>query len=267
MKIWKSFLLRLPVYLLIAAAIGFGVWQFIKKNVPADAWDAIWQHGDTQPNAQLLPENVIGMGELFEYTPPGAEGTMRCRITDARVVHSAAECPPEALIQEGWFWDETGRIPYENWFTEGGAYDQGCRIVLIELELTNVDAKASVSDGSLGSTDGFFRDPYAFLAYDVIQLADLSKPYEMPDNVDYREYWFSYYSGYGQYAPEDDPDTIGVEPFVVKVEAGQTVCYTLGFLLQGEDGKTVDLPMLRATRGADSDTKTGLFIELELVDG
>ena len=264
MKNWKSFLLRLPIYALIVAALGFGIWKFVNENKLPDGLTDVVPTVATEANTDLMPEQVIGIGDTFEYWPSKAKGHMLCRITGARVVRSAAECPPEELFVEGGFWDDGGKIDYENWFADGGAYDQGCRVVLVELELTNVDATALLSDGSLTMTDGWFSDAYAFLGYDVINLANLSVVYKTPETVDYQEYLSGYCSYYGEYAREDDRETLGVEPFAVRIEPGKTVTYTLGFLLPGKDGKAVDLTMLRAIRGADSDTKTGLFIDLGL---
>ena len=270
-----NFLKRLPIYLLILALVGYGVKRFMDQNQPpevlSDVIPTVPTQVPTQPEdpASLL-KNVVSVGGYFDIYPRYGDGHFRCRIINATVVQDASVCPPKELFYDGTRFvrmieDGGGYASgeYEEWFVEGGAYDHGDRVILIELEMTNVDFVGRIYDGSFTSEDGYFKDPYAIQPYMPIQLADLARSYVVQGYRELKEYDCKYFSELGKYG-EDDPETIGSEQLAIQILPGETKTCTLGFLVENKDGKPVDMSMLRVILNADSYTETGIFIELGL---
>lgn len=258
----KRFLKLLPIYLLVLIACGYGIWQFIEKNQMPEVFQEVLPPPPTKPqklNTEIMPKNVISMGDTFEYWPSRATGHFQCRITGVSVVKDPSECPPVEMFMEKSFFFHEG---YEN----AEHYAQGARIVLVELELTNIDAEGYAYDGTISMSCGWFKDPYVFYPDSAINLADLAVTHGEDENLDYDEYISLYFSERYAYMPEDDPDTMGVEPSAIRIAPGETKTYTLGFPIGGRDGKPIDMTMLRAVVAADSNHLTGLFIDLELED-
>ncbi|MBQ7346307.1 MAG: hypothetical protein IJW45_09660 [Oscillospiraceae bacterium] len=258
MKKWKMYLGRLPVYALLLAALGYGLWKFGQEHEPPEqigVESTEETSGDVpyQKNDGIMPTNVIQIGDTFRHQPYMSEGHFQCKVIGARVVRDASECPPKELFVEsgGRLSAGTERYPYEEWFTEGGAYDQGARVVLVDLEVTNVDAVSLLDEED------------AFFLYDVIQVADLTKLMVTKDGkLEFYDYWelgFDYLSYYGQYPSEDTMMAVAM-----KVAQGETVRYTIGFTVDAAPGFPVDVTMLRAILDANSDTQTGVFIDLGL---
>lgn len=223
-------------------------------------------------NTEIKPQNVIQIGESFSLRPMKAEGELRCTVTKVWIVEEQSQCPAEDAFDLTGLWayppgDSVGRIFwYKEWFTEGGAFDLGARVLMVELSVTNVDAVAALDDGTMTSP-GWFLDPYLFYAHDPIQTADLSV-IQGPEGHEYfsgvgENIYFSEQGKYGQ----DDLETPGIETFGIKIPPGETVTYTLGYCVHGEpDGKVRDLSSLWLSVGADHDVKTGVFIDTKLED-
>lgn len=57
-----------------------------------------------------------------------------------------SQCPPEEKFLDPWalvFQDgKEVSVKYEEWFTDGGAFDLGAQLLLVDLTVTNVDAVA-----------------------------------------------------------------------------------------------------------------------------
>ena len=221
-------------------------------------------------NTEVMPEHVIQIGDEFEYTPAAnVEGHFLCRVTDVRVVQDEAECPPPELWLDTWLValvdGEEVRYEYEEWFTEGGAYDHGCRVILVEVSMTNVDAESRLHDGTyLG---GPFKDPYLFTAYNVVKLVDLSSVQSLGGEhhsyLDYRQGHFSFLRP----DSEDDLETNGNEQHAIRIAPGETVSFTLGFSLDAEqEGEARDLSQLMLSVGANTSAKEGVFIDPKLGD-
>lgn len=220
-------------------------------------------------NRELMPENVLQIGDSFEYTPYNATGHLLCSVTDVRVVSDAAGCPPKEMFDAPFFAVVDGEwvgYDYEEWSTEGGAFDRGCRLVLADVTMTNVDAVMKLDNGTFEDS-GLFYDPYLFLGYQAVRIADLTGVQTAPDgqHKSYLSVTSDYYSYRGRYHAEDDPDTIGIEPHAIRIAPGETVSFTVGFLLStDEEGKQKDLSMQWLSVGANTDVETGTFIDTAL---
>ena len=224
----------------------------------------------SQKNDGVMPEQVLQIGDSFDYTPFKATGHLSCKVTNVRVVTEAAECPPKEFFSEDMIWamvdGESIEYEYEEWFTEGGAFDHGGRLLLADLTVTNVDAHMRLDNGTFYET-GDFLDPYLFYGYYVVTLADLTRIEASGDgsHQNYTNHSTDYYSYMGQFFTEDNPDSIGYEPYAIRIAPGETVKYTVGFLLDtDEEGNPKDLSKQWLCVGAYADVKEGIFIDTAL---
>lgn len=224
-------------------------------------------------NTEIKPKNVIRMGESFEFLIPESKGTghFLCTVTGARILTDESQLSlvePNQLLEgdklvatidgEGVFY------PYDEWFTEGGAFDRGCRFILVDLSVTNVDAQ-----GWLDSEEprGFFEERYTFHSYEFISLANLSRYTEVDEQYDFARVHCRYFDKMGDFCPEDILTTLGYEPYAIQILPGQTVTYTLGYGVNTDlEGNPVPLSDLMVVAGADRNAETGIFIDLELED-
>lgn len=226
-------------------------------------------------NTEIKPKNIIKIGESFDFPIPEFTGTghFSCTITGARILTDESQLTldsPEQLMEGGILGaviDDDGNytlFPYEEWFTEGGAFDHGCRVILIDLSVTNVDAEAFLDSGE---PRGFFEDPYAFYAEHCISIANLSRYTEVDGQYDYGNQNCFYFDKTGDYCAEDIFSTLGVEPYAIQILPGQTVTYTLGYGIPTDrDGNPYKLSDLMAVVGSNMNAETGIFIDLELGD-
>lgn len=221
-------------------------------------------------NTEVMPEHVIQIGDEFEYTPEVyVEGHFLCTVTDVRVVQEEAECPPAELwVSDSLAADVNGEeviFEYEEWFTEGGAYDHGCRIILADVTMTNVDAESELDDGT--NSGGPFKDPYLFTAYNVLNLVDLSSVRSLGGKY---HRFLGYDRGYFSFLrpdSEDDRETNGNEHQAIRIAPGETVSFTVGFLLHADpEGGIRDLSQLMLSVGANTSAKEGVFIDPKLGD-
>ncbi len=215
----------------------------------------------------IMPNHVIRIGDSYKYYPDYASGHFLCTVTDARVVTQESECPPLDMIDTGWLWatEDGERVLFEKaeWFTEGGAFDRGCRMVLVDLTVTNVDAIANLDDGTF-TTNGYFLDPYAFHAYAVGSMVDLTLTFDY--GMQYVDYKHDYFSLLGQYS-EDNLETLGAEHYAIRILPGETVSYTLGYPVDAnEDGSPKDLSDVMFCTGSNRFIKDGVFVDLALGD-
>lgn len=223
-------------------------------------------------NTEIKPQNVIQIGDSFDFFVDEYKGTghFSCTITGARILTDESQLTldsPDQLEEGGELivkGDGGIVFPYEEWFTEGGAFDHGCHFILIDLAVTNVDAEAFLSSGDPW---GFFEDPYAFYASHFISVANLSRYTEVEGQYDYVNENCMYFDQTGDYCAEDIPATIGIEPYAIQILPGQTVTYTLGYGIHTDlDGNPYKLSDLMAVVGANQNAETGIFINLALED-
>lgn len=197
-------------------------------------------------NTKILPKNYIQFGDSFEYYPQSSDGHFECSVTDVQLVTEQSQCPAEdkfLYVRSVGFVDgEPREFEYDEWFTEGGAFDLGTRLVLVDLTVTNVDAVAWLDNGTFNGDCGYFRDEYAFAINDIIQLMDLTRVFgEKADQYYHGLGGFAYFSRAGEFEEEDILDTIGHEKFALKILPGETISFTVGYLVDGsEDGKPRD---------------------------
>lgn len=206
-------------------------------------------------NTTILPKNVLQIGDSFEVYPDLADGHFICTVTDVRVVSEQSQCPPV----EQFYLPYLGGVvdgkdyfyQYDEWFTEGGPFDQGTRLVLVDLTVTNVDAVAWLDNGMNNSECGYYWHDYAFPSHQFVYLMDLTKVYGYGDDRYYQnEGEFIYYSRRGEYLEQVDlteeeiTDSLGNEETAIAVKPGETVSFTIGYGVHGEpDGTPVDLSL------------------------
>lgn len=235
---------------------------------------------DTEPterrvegNTEVLPQNVIQIGESFPCTAFQGEGSLQCAVTKVWILDEQSQCPSEEnfyltglhAYSEG---DPNGRLyRYDEWFTEGGAFDLGARLLMVELSVTNVDAEAWLDDGTNKGDIGWFTNPYLFYAYCPIKTADLSV-LEGPEGYE----CFAgigecvYFSEMGKYS-EDDMNTVGYEPMAIEIKPGETVTYTLGYNISGDSGGQMrNFSTLWLAVSGTMDVDEGIFIDTKLGD-
>ena len=230
---WKAFLLRLPVYLVLIAVVGVGIWNWWKQfGLPEPLQEVL----PTQPPPaeqgippEKLVKNILSIGDTFSVYPWEATGHLDCKVLSARFVNEEADCPREWLIGEGYleaYNDEHGSYVYDEWFLPGGPLEQGARLVNIELEVTNVDAVANVQVGDFdpAACDAYYREPDLFDGYNLLVIADLGT---MDSYGNSSWYHTALFSETGKYAPEDDVGTVGNERYALKLAPGETKQITL----------------------------------------
>ncbi len=232
-------------------------------------------------NTAILPENVIPIGESFDIDANQlmpADGHFTCTATNVWVVTEESQCPPKEAMDEHAYVEayvdgEPKTFEYEEWFTEGGAWDHGARMVMVDLTVTNVDAVAWLDDGTFtGSCGDYFHD-YAFACNRFVNLVDLSELHGMKgDEYCYAERMV-YFSRKGEYieatglTEEEVIDSLNDDNYAIMAKPGETVSFTLGFMISGEkDGKPADLSMrwLCVMQEGFYTIKDGLYIDTKL---
>lgn len=238
MKTIKQFLKRLPIYLLIVAAVSYGVWQFFEKNkapevlLPQETTEVTEYTGPTPEYAGYLD-----IGDTFESKQYYHTGILECTVTDIRIVEEESQCPPN-----DWFYtplvvmvgDRAQVCDREDWFTEGGAFDQGCRIVVVDMTVKNRDA-VGLLEGQGGDTN----DPTAFNMSWLMKLVDRSIVRTQKGD----EPWYESYLGMGfslldSYIPEE----VGGDSCYVQLPPGEEISFSLCYpVYQNSDGSPKDL--------------------------
>lgn len=225
----------------------------------------------TNSNTAVLPKNYIQIGDSFDYYPDLADGHFECTVTDVRIISEQSQCPPEKQFTVPWACGvKNGKeitFEYDSWFTEGGAFDLGARLILVDLTVTNVDAVAWLDNGLLNEDCGYFCDAYAFPTNQIVTLVDLSDV----QGIDPDRYYFGqgaeYFSLAGEFAEEDIPNTLGTENFAIKIMPGETSSFTIGYIVNGgEDGQPRDPSRwwLGIGNSGGYYVEHGRFIELNL---
>lgn len=244
MKKWKDVLKRMPIYLVLVAALGFGLWKFYEENgLPATKdEESVGQATEPSVDPGIPPEelvdNVIQIGDSFSVYPEYSTGHLECKITSARLVTEAADCPREWQYGDGARLDVYaeeedggGAYPYDEWFQPGGALDLGAQLVRVEVEITNVDAVAAVqAEPRFDPSNPYaaFREPDLFESLYLFHVTDLGT-LDVHGNSDWSHARF--FSEMGQYAQEDDPDTIGNECYALQLAPGETKQLSLIFMV------------------------------------
>ena len=101
MKRWKSFLYRLPIYLVLVAVVGTGFWYYLKQiSLPEQLQEVL--PTEPPPAEQGIPpeklvKNIISIGDTFSVYPWRSTGHLDCKVLSARFVNEEADCP-----RSGW---------------------------------------------------------------------------------------------------------------------------------------------------------------------
>ena len=215
----------------------------------------------TKNNARIMPENVIQMGESYEFSTMQADGHFLCTVTGARLVTKQSECPPKE-----WFDTEfevtldtlDQQYPYDEWFTEDGAFEQNCRLILVDISVTNVDAQSWLDNGTFTAGCGWFADSNLFYAYDFGKLADLDTIITQNNADQYMATGALGFSRFGEYA--DDLNTKGYEPSAIRIPPGETVSFTLAY--PHNTSKELSSRMLCVS--LDTGAENGIFVDLKI---
>lgn len=217
-----------------------------------------------------LPQNIIQIRDPFDYFPDLANGHFKCTVTDVQVVTEQSQCPQQDyFIVTGVCAYKNGdsiSFEYDEWFTEGGAFDLGARLILVDLTVTNVDAVAWLDNGLFNEECGYFNDACAFPTNNIVTLIDLSNVHGSGNDQYFLGHEVVYFSRAGEFAEEDIPNTLGTENFAIKIMPGETASFTIGFFVHGnEDGQPQDLSSwcLGIGNSGGYYVDSGRFIELK----
>ena len=213
--------------------------------LPRVEWIFTNPEEDTSPPVNLAADEnrdafkqyfskCVEIGETFAHTSVTVtdfSGTLECTVTDIRLVSEEVECPPRE-------WFDSARLDtqasgwvkpyyYEEWFTENGAFDKGCRLILVDMTVENIDARAYIVDEG-----GEYYDPYVFSASSILRLMDVEHFYEKDELFSgCQAIGFSLLNSYAPTnPPENDPEP--TDPFDFVIEPGDMVSFTLVFPLQ-----------------------------------
>lgn len=249
MKKWKSFLLRLPVYLLLLCIVGFGLWNLMKQIELPEQLQAVLptepppNHHGTPP--EELVDNIIHIGDTFPVYDHTYTGHLDCKITAAQLVTKPEDCPTEWLSEDvlRYYDEQNDQISsYDHWFVPGGPADKGELLVRLEVEITNVDAVAFVQVGDAAdpvNNDAFFFEADLFQSNFIFHLTDLN---ELDQHGNSPWFHIEGHSYYRQFVPEDDPETKGSEDIALKIPVGQTIQVSMIFPISTRQGGTARDP-------------------------
>lgn len=217
-------------------------------------------------NEEVKPRHYISIGDEYKYYPSNADGYFLCRITDVRIMNES-ECPPKEQMDSDLLIGKDKVYRYDEWFTEDGAYANGCHIIFVDVTVKNVDAVAWLASAE---PQGLFEDPYAFYLYSAVGVADISQLYE-DEKTGERSFVYdggiNYFSMAGQYDGESGDDVPGILDYATRVCPGESVSFTVGFPVHtNSDGSPKDLSQLVLCVSRDAGVDTGVFIDMGLGD-
>ena len=240
----------------LVACLVLGLWRFFEEN----PFQTRTEESSTTDPAQMadIPEPeykaTIEIGEAFDHTPTFVQGVLRCTVTNPRLVTQQKDCPPRS-----WFVDplsligEDGRVhgvDYDQWFAPGGAIDQGCAIVIVDVLIENISA-VSVDD---------HEDPYYFDVYNLLRLADTTLL-----QGDEEESWYQRYICIGSDIFEKNQALDDKDQQYVHIEQGQCVSAQICFpVYQNDDRTPKDVKNLVLVTNSAAHTNQEYLIPLNL---
>lgn len=216
-----------------------------------------------------MPKNVIQIGDTFEYYPGKVKGHFLCKITEVRILAEESQALPYEKFYYPYFvaypnGSDRREYYYEDWYKDDSPFDYGARIMLVDCEVTNVDAVANLDDGT-NSSMGWFHDPYAFYMHDLVNVVDLTKATkQLTGEVTYMDSEPLYTSYQNDYSEVDDRETIGLETSAIRILPNETVHFILGFCINGRPEGMKDLSMQWLLVAGSGDADTALFIDTKL---
>lgn len=246
----------------LVACLVLGLWRFFEQN----PLPTLTEESSTTDPAQMedIPEPeykaTVSIGETFDHTPVFVEGILRCTVTNARLVTSPENCPPEI-----WFDSslapigEDGRahlVAYDQWFAPGGPIEQGCGIVVAEVLMENISAVG------LPPEEGGLEDPYLFDVYNLLILADTTLVRQDPAT---EQSWYQGYICMGSDVFEKNQALDDREQQYIRIEQGQSVTVQICFPVHQNDDRTPkDLTKLALVTHSSAYTNEEYLIPLNL---
>lgn len=236
MKKWKSVLLRLPIYLVLVAVVGLGLWNLLKQvGLPEQLQEIL--PTELPPGEQGVPpeelvDNIIGIGDTVTVYGDEFTGHLELTVNAAKFVTDPLDCPEEWMYECTSIWaypEDSGDFDYDHWFLPGGPLDRGGKLVQVDVSITNVDAVAYVQEGDKldpSNPHAFFFEEDFFSHNFMLYLTDLS---EMDQHGNIPWFHVEGHSDARKFVQEDDIRTLGTESFVLKIPMGQTVQLSMFF--------------------------------------
>lgn len=229
--------------------------------------DSTGPASETMLGSEFAPVTVLHIGDSFVHDLSlGGTGKFVCTITGACVVSGESDCPPYEWFDEPYMGARVdGKdvlVDFENFFTDGGAYDCNSRIILVSLTVENIDFQGNpVEEG------GSYDNPNLYHATYFINLADMNDLRE-PNSV--QPYYFtqseilsSITNAYVE-KENDNPSKGVMDPYVFELSPGESTSFTVGFwVMAKEDGSMKDLSKMWATAGGGR-IKDTIYIDLDL---
>lgn len=217
----------------LVACLVFGLWRFFEEN----PFPTRTEESFTTDPAQMadIPEPeykaTIEIGEAFDHTPTFVQGVLRCTVTNPRLVTQQKDCPPRSwFVDPLALIDEDGRVQgvdYDQWFVPGGAIDQGCAIVIVDVLIENISAVG------IPPEEGGHEDPYCFDVYNLLKLADTTLLRE-----DTEQSWYQSYICIGSDIFEKNQALDDKEQQYIRIEQGQSVSVQICFPVHQNDDRT-----------------------------
>ena len=275
MKKWKMLLFRLPVYLVLIAVVGVGIWNWWKQfGLPEPLQEVLptkppLEEQGIQP--EELVDNIIGIGEAVPvYDSRKFTGHLELTVTAAQFITKQTDCPKEWMYEYADLYappEEADDFSYDHWFLPNGPLDRGAKLVRLEVSITNVDAVGKVQGGNefdANNITGFFYEDDFFPHNFLIHLTDLS---EMDADGNLRRFQVEGHSDVRKFIQEDNPNTIGTDNMALKIPLGQTVQVSMIFPVSTKDNGTSRNPgyLFGVVKGKEIDDPH-TFIDLNLED-
>ena len=274
MERWKSFFFRLPIYLVLSAVVGIGLWNYFKQIKLPEQLQAVLPTEPSPAEQGIPPEklvdNIIGIGETVPVYDEEFTGHLELTVTEARFVTSPTDCPKEWMYEYATLYappEEADDSTYDHWFLPNGPLGRGAKLVRLEVSITNVDAVAKVQVGNefdANNVTGFFYEDDFFPHNFLIHLTDLS---EMDADGNLRRFQVEGHSDVGKFVLEDNPNTIGTDNMALKIPLAQTVQVSMIFPVSTKDNGTARNPgyLFGVVKGKEIDAPR-TYIDLNLED-
>lgn len=192
--------------------------------------------------------------ELINVNNDYVSGYLLYTITSARVATSVEEmqCSPDGFLRDTYLTlDQNGnweQLDTPTHIQEDGTFVEGYYVILVDITVENHDAARRTD------LPGYYEDPYLFRADGLLFLADMEAERGDYPNANYSYDYLDYFSQKDSY-PE--------HPCVFRLEPGETIDFTVGFLLDSEAyGGTIDFSRFRAC--TTSGHPDSAFVDLNL---
>lgn len=258
----KPKMIPLIAGILLVACLVLGLWRFFGQN----PLPTLTEESSTTDPAQMedIPEPeykaTIGIGEAFEHTPILVQGILRCTVTEAHLVTSPEDCPPESWFDDSLtLFGEDGQahpVAYDQWFAPGGPIEQGCGIVVAEVLMENISAVG------LPPEEGGQEDPYLFDVYNLLRLVDTALVRQDPN---FDQSWYQGYICIGSDVFEKNQALDAMQQQYIRIKPGQSISVQICFpICQNDDLTPKDVEKLALVTNSSAYTNEEYIIPLNL---